>query len=39
MNKVIDKVEIAFSFFNKMKIEGKLFTFQNIELATGSRSA
>ncbi|EFA4278676.1 DUF3644 domain-containing protein [Escherichia coli O167:H9] len=35
MNKVIDKAELAFSFFTKMKREGKLFDFCDIEQATG----
>ncbi|HBC8788884.1 TPA: DUF3644 domain-containing protein [Citrobacter braakii] len=35
MNKNVDKVELAFSFFTKMKREGKLFDFCDIEQATG----
>lgn len=35
MNKVIDKSELAFSFFTKMKRENKLFNFIDIEQATG----
>lgn len=40
MNKVVDKADLAFTFFTKMKREGKLFDFYDIEQATGwSRSS
>lgn len=35
MNKVVDKADLAFSFFKQMKREGKLFDFCDIEQATG----
>lgn len=35
MNKPEDKTDLAFSFFTKMKREGKLFNFGDIEDATG----
>lgn len=35
MNKAIEKADLAFSFFTRMKREGKLFDFRDIEQATG----